>query len=123
MEPELNLGLICEFFSATTVASPITLAGIGNKMLHLQRTVHVIIIFNTEKTVEIIISNTLPGNILDEDTCHIWQIASPLRLAGIGNKTLHVRRTAHVIIIFNTEKTVQIIISNTLIGNLPTLNF
>ena len=31
----------------------------GNTALHVQRTVHVIIIiFNTEKTVEIIISNT-----------------------------------------------------------------
>ncbi len=36
-----------------------------------------------------------------------------MRLAGIGNKTLHVQRTAHEII-FNTEKTVEIIISDTL---------
>ncbi len=38
----------------------------------------------------------------NEDTCHICQIASPLRLVGI---TLHVPRTLHVItiMIFNTQ--------------------
>ncbi len=48
----------------------------------------------------------------NEDTSHIWHITNPMRLAGIGNKTLHVQRTVHEII-YLTEKTVEIIISNT----------
>ncbi len=51
----------------------------------------------------------------NEDTGHVWHVTNPIRLAGIGNKTLHTQRTVHVIIIviYLIEKTVEIIISNT----------
>ncbi len=43
-------------------------------------------------------------------------ITNPIKLAGIGNKTLHVQRTVHVIIhriLIYYNKTVEILISNT----------